>query len=240
MTTKTVPVEPTEGMLIAGYMQITQLSEYGPNDMPNVWSAMIAAAPAIEREVSAPAEPFCYILPGEDMANDAGFIDARIWKEGEFTRPLYATPIPCPKCGEKEKEIDKWKQRAWHEKSERTVSDREKDAEIARLTKELDTVCERCESAVIQSDAGIIAQQAEVIKVLEAEVRRLNECETFRMNHSLCCKQMGERNTQLAAANALIDWHKQLLGLVAQGLFIPMQDCREALAAIKQHQKGEK
>lgn len=39
------------------------------------------------------AEPVaCWVVPGVDTARDSGFIDAMAWKEGEFTKPLYAYP----------------------------------------------------------------------------------------------------------------------------------------------------
>lgn len=40
-------------------------------------------------------EPYCYVIPGEDNANDTGYLDANIFMDGEFTRPLYACPVPA-------------------------------------------------------------------------------------------------------------------------------------------------
>jgi hypothetical protein len=37
--------------------------------------------------------PDAWVIPGDNTANDKGFIDAMAWEEGEFTKPLYAHPI---------------------------------------------------------------------------------------------------------------------------------------------------
>jgi hypothetical protein len=48
---------------------------------PNPTDQDVAALVAIE--------PVAWIIPGDDGARDTGFIDAKIWSEGEFTKPLY-------------------------------------------------------------------------------------------------------------------------------------------------------
>jgi len=35
-------------------------------------------------------EPVAWVIPGDDTANANGFIDAMCYRDGEFTRPLYA------------------------------------------------------------------------------------------------------------------------------------------------------
>lgn len=34
-------------------------------------------------------KPVAWVIPGQDNANDRGFLDAMAWQEGEFTTPLY-------------------------------------------------------------------------------------------------------------------------------------------------------
>lgn len=46
----------------------------------------------VERAASTDGEPVAWVIPGADTARDNGAIDAMAWSEGEFTRPLYATP----------------------------------------------------------------------------------------------------------------------------------------------------
>jgi hypothetical protein len=41
--------------------------------------------------------PVAWVIPGDDNGNMHGFIDAMAWEEGEFTRPLYASPQPVTK-----------------------------------------------------------------------------------------------------------------------------------------------
>lgn len=41
------------------------------------------------------AAPVAWVIPGDDKARDNGAIDAMAWREGEFTKPLYAAP-PAP------------------------------------------------------------------------------------------------------------------------------------------------
>lgn len=151
MTTKTVPVEPTE--------EISSEEAY----------AALSAAQVRLEAPTAQGEPFCYVLPGEDMANDAGFIDARIWKEGEFTRPLYAAPIPRPTCGEKEKEIQN----------------------LCSVEAELDTACKA--NAALEAT---IAQQAEEIARLTKDAERyrwIRRC-PVKAHHLL---DIGARNEEL-------------------------------------------
>jgi hypothetical protein len=38
------------------------------------------------------AEPVAWVIPGNDNAQDNGFLDAMAFRSGEFTRPLYAHP----------------------------------------------------------------------------------------------------------------------------------------------------
>ena len=40
--------------------------------------------------VALSSEPVVWVIPGSDNARSDGFLDAMAWKEGEFTRPLYA------------------------------------------------------------------------------------------------------------------------------------------------------
>jgi len=48
--------------------------------------------------------PFCYVLPGDDTANDKGFIDAMAWQESEFTKPLYtAQDLATARASERER-----------------------------------------------------------------------------------------------------------------------------------------
>jgi hypothetical protein len=35
-----------------------------------------------------------WVIPGDDTARDNGFVDAMAWQQGEFSRPLYASPAP--------------------------------------------------------------------------------------------------------------------------------------------------
>lgn len=42
------------------------------------------------------SRPYAWVVPGDDTANANGFIDARISREGEFTKPLYERPAPEP------------------------------------------------------------------------------------------------------------------------------------------------
>ncbi|PDT86529.1 hypothetical protein [Sinorhizobium sp. BJ1] len=37
-------------------------------------------------------EAVAWVIPGDDNARDDGWLDAMAWREGEFTRPLYAHP----------------------------------------------------------------------------------------------------------------------------------------------------
>jgi hypothetical protein len=37
------------------------------------------------------AKPFAWVLPGDDNARDDGWLDARIDRQGEFTKPLYTS-----------------------------------------------------------------------------------------------------------------------------------------------------
>jgi Lar family restriction alleviation protein len=39
--------------------------------------------------------PFAYVIPGDDNANVDGWIDCRATSEGEFTKPVYASPPPA-------------------------------------------------------------------------------------------------------------------------------------------------
>jgi hypothetical protein len=39
-------------------------------------------------------EPVAWVIPGDDNARFDGWLDAKAWREGEFTRPLYAAPPP--------------------------------------------------------------------------------------------------------------------------------------------------
>lgn len=42
-------------------------------------------------------QPFAWTIPGDDQADCNGFIPTKISREGEFTKPLYATPPkPAP------------------------------------------------------------------------------------------------------------------------------------------------
>ena len=41
---------------------------------------------------AAEAEPVAWVIPGQDTARDDGFLNARMDRDGEFTRPLYAHP----------------------------------------------------------------------------------------------------------------------------------------------------
>lgn len=41
---------------------------------------------------AAQVEPYAWVIPGDDQARDSGSIDAMAWREGEFTKPLYAQP----------------------------------------------------------------------------------------------------------------------------------------------------
>lgn len=38
------------------------------------------------------SQPFCWVIPGSDTADVNGFIDARVDRLGEFTKPLYVEP----------------------------------------------------------------------------------------------------------------------------------------------------
>jgi hypothetical protein len=37
-------------------------------------------------------EPVAWVIPGDDNARADGYLDAMAWREGEFTRPLFASP----------------------------------------------------------------------------------------------------------------------------------------------------
>lgn len=54
---------------------------------PSIVLELIERVRAAEAKV---AEPVAWILPGDDTAHDDGSIDALIFSQGEFTRPLYA------------------------------------------------------------------------------------------------------------------------------------------------------
>lgn len=56
--------------------------------------ALRAAAPTkVEGEAAA------WVIPGSDQAREGGWIDAMAWKEGEFSKPLYAHPAPRDASG---------------------------------------------------------------------------------------------------------------------------------------------
>lgn len=52
------------------------------------WNAALSAQPK--------AEPVAWTIPGDDTADANGFIPARITQEGEFSKALYAAPVPQP------------------------------------------------------------------------------------------------------------------------------------------------
>lgn len=69
-----------------------QSPETGPNA-----TAMFEYIEQLEAALSRPEaigepEPVAWVIPGDDNARPDGFIDAMAWREGEFTRPLYALP----------------------------------------------------------------------------------------------------------------------------------------------------
>lgn len=43
-----------------------------------------------------PVEPYAWVVPGDDQSRPSGSIDAMAWREGEFTKPLYAQPQAAP------------------------------------------------------------------------------------------------------------------------------------------------
>jgi len=43
----------------------------------------------------AETQPVAWVIPGRDNADANGFIDAMAWEEGEFTRPLFTSPVPA-------------------------------------------------------------------------------------------------------------------------------------------------
>lgn len=56
-------------------------------------------------------EPYAWTIPGDDTANMNGFIPAKIFREGEFTKPLYTAPLAQPgavSVREKAAAWDKW------------------------------------------------------------------------------------------------------------------------------------
>jgi len=88
----------------------------------DLWKATEAAAAEITgaappvRSAASTVEPvpFAWVLPGDDTARDDGFIDARIDREGEFTKPLYTTP-PNPVVAENATTETTARVRVWDE-----------------------------------------------------------------------------------------------------------------------------
>lgn len=74
--TRVVPVEATPEMIAAGYMKITVDIECNANDMPNVWRAMLSAAPPTDgAQVSemvrtAPERIWLQVSDDESHANE--------------------------------------------------------------------------------------------------------------------------------------------------------------------------
>jgi hypothetical protein len=53
-----------------------------------------------QRERTGEAVPFAYVIPGDGNANDYGWIDCRVTREGEFTQPVYLAPPSPPSSRE--------------------------------------------------------------------------------------------------------------------------------------------
>jgi Lar family restriction alleviation protein len=58
-------------------------------ELVKTWNTRVATATPSDAVTD---EPFAWVIPGSDTANDRGFIDAMAWEEGEFSKPLYAHP----------------------------------------------------------------------------------------------------------------------------------------------------
>lgn len=54
--------------------------------------ALISAALSRPIDPKAEVVAVAWVIPGDDNARPNGFIDAMAWREGEFTRPLFASP----------------------------------------------------------------------------------------------------------------------------------------------------
>ena len=278
MTTKTVPVEPTEEMIRAACLNqsgekfasyedwwnshTTGISDKIRRYVAEDYKAMIAAAPAIEREVSAPivqAESATWHAPGIGEVHNADhssqlycetnyvvddalakFVCAKLnatlpdaqaepdayrhlntftgnWELSEYPmdifKPLYAAPIPCPACAEK-------------------------DAKIAGLTKAVDN----CNITVGIQHTNLVAYQQTIAQQAERIANQeylLDYCEGWWIN----------TGKELAAATALIKQDliafKEVLEMAVingDDQLIPsaMNAISNRIDAIEQHQKGEK
>jgi hypothetical protein len=73
----------------------------GPNDtltaceLTNVFNIAMS-----QRVRTGEAVPFAYVIPGDGNANDYGWIDCRVTREGEFTQPVYLAPPSPPSSRE--------------------------------------------------------------------------------------------------------------------------------------------
>jgi hypothetical protein len=56
--------------------------------------------PFLQRVRTGEAVPFAYVIPGDGNANDYGWIDCRVTREGEFTQPVYLAPPSPPSSRE--------------------------------------------------------------------------------------------------------------------------------------------
>lgn len=65
-----------------------------------------ASPERVEESADVRQVPVAWVLPGDDHERDGGWIDARINREGEFTKPLYAAPEPA--VNEPEQTIPAW------------------------------------------------------------------------------------------------------------------------------------
>lgn len=85
---KLVPIELTDAMRWAGGSALHDDGE----DTEGIWRAILneaPSAPLLDREAVA---PFAWTIPGDDQADMNGFIPTKVYREGEFTKPLYASP----------------------------------------------------------------------------------------------------------------------------------------------------
>lgn len=99
------PVETEVGIIVERLLKLAacedELShdcDMRPEDTANSISAQwlreaasfIQTAQAAQRSSAAPVEPYAWVIPGDDQSRPSGSIDAMAWREGEFTKPLYA------------------------------------------------------------------------------------------------------------------------------------------------------
>lgn len=91
----------TEASIIAERLRtLAACEDELSHDFASQWlrdaASFIQTTQAAQRASTAPVEPYAWVIPGDDQSRPSGSIDAMAWREGEFTKPLYAQPSPAP------------------------------------------------------------------------------------------------------------------------------------------------